>query len=84
MSAVPLDVAPERCTKGCSPRFRPVIALGAKVQKAVARQGGREIPAPRRYVTDPFHPLGPISICSSESFVYVYIKVYQFFLPSGT
>ena len=23
MSAVPLDVAPERCTKRCSPRFRP-------------------------------------------------------------
>ena len=23
LSTVPLDVAPERCTKRCSPRFRP-------------------------------------------------------------
>ena len=23
LNAVPLDVAPERCTKRCSPRFRP-------------------------------------------------------------
>ena len=23
LSAVPLDVSPERCTKRCSPRFRP-------------------------------------------------------------
>ena len=40
--------------------FGPVIAFGAKVQIPVARQGGREMSAPRPYVTDPFHPLSSI------------------------
>ena len=35
--------------------FGPVIAFGAKFQIPVARQGGREMSAPRPYVTDPFH-----------------------------
>ena len=38
LSAVPLDVAPERCTKRCSPRFRPGGRFGAKFQIPVARQ----------------------------------------------
>ena len=37
--------------------FGPVIAFGAKFQIPVARQGGREMSAPRPYVTDPFHSL---------------------------
>ena len=37
--------------------FGPVIAFGAKFQIPVVRQGGREVSAPRPYVTDPFHSL---------------------------
>ena len=58
MSAVLLYVAPERRTERCSPTA--VIAFGAKVQIPVARQWGREMPAPRPYVTDPFLILGSI------------------------
>ena len=50
--------------------FGPEVAFGAKFQIPVARQGGREMSAPRPYVTDPFHPLG--SICNNESFQYIY------------
>ena len=54
---VPLDVVPELRTERCFPRFSSVIGFGAKVQIPVARQGGREMSAPRPYVSDPFHSL---------------------------
>ena len=37
-----------------------MIAFGTKFQIPVARQGGREMSAPRPCVTDPFHSLGSI------------------------
>ena len=67
--AVPLDVVPKRRTKRCSPRFRPGGRFGAKFQIPVARQGGREVSAPRPYVTDPTHSLG--SIHNYEQFLYI-------------
>ena len=45
MSAVPLDVTPER--------FGPEVAFGTKFQIPVARQRGREMSAPRPFETDP-------------------------------
>ena len=53
--------------------FGPVIAFGAKVQIPVARQGGREMSAPRPFVTDPFHPLG--SIHNNRPFLYICLSV---------
>ena len=53
--------------------FGPEVAFGAKFQVPVARQGGREMSAPRPCVTDPFHPLG--SICINKSFLYIYQSV---------
>ena len=44
--------------------FGPEVAFGTKVQIPVARQWGREVSAPRPYVTNPFHPLG--SICYNK------------------
>ena len=41
--------------------FGPEVAFGAKFQIPVARQGGREMSAPRPYVTDPFRPLNSIN-----------------------
>ena len=41
--------------------FGPEVAFGAKFQIPVARQGGREMSAPRPYVTEPFRPLSSIS-----------------------
>ena len=41
MSAVPLDVAPERRTKRCSPRFRPGGRFWSQVSDT-CRQAGRE------------------------------------------
>ena len=41
--------------------FDPEAAFGTKFQIPVAMQGGRKMSAPRRYGTDPFHPLGSIS-----------------------
>ena len=38
----------------------PEVAFGTKFQIPVARQGGREMSAPRPFETDPFHPLGSI------------------------
>ena len=67
--AVPLDVVPKRRTKRCSPTFRPGGRFGAKFQIPVARQGGREVSAPRPYVTDPTHSLG--SIHNYEQFLYI-------------
>ena len=61
--------------------FGPEVAFGTKFQIPVARQRGREVSAPRPYVTNPFHPLGSINITSN---FHIYIKVYRFFLPSGT
>ena len=40
--------------------FGPEVAFGAKLQIPVARQGGREMSAPRPYETDPFHSLSSI------------------------
>ena len=40
--------------------FDPEVAFGAKFQIPVARQGGREMSAPRPYVTEPFRPLSSI------------------------
>ena len=42
--------------------FGPEVAFGAKFQIPVARQGGREMSAPRPYVTDPFRPLSSLYI----------------------
>ena len=58
---VPLYVVPERRTKRCSPRFRPGGHFGAKFQIPVARQGGREMSAPRPCVTNPFHLLSSVN-----------------------
>ena len=52
--------------------FGPVIAFGAKVQIPVTRQGGREMSAPRPYVTDPFLPLS--SILKLQQFLYIFRK----------
>ena len=41
MSAVPLDVAPERRTERCSPRFRPGGRFWSQVSDT-CRQAGRE------------------------------------------
>ena len=41
--------------------FGPEVAFGAKFQIPVARQGGREMSAPRPYVTEPFRPFSSIS-----------------------
>ena len=41
LSAVPLDVAPERCTKRCSPRFRPGGRFWSQVSDT-CRQAVRE------------------------------------------
>ena len=41
--------------------FCPEVAFGAKFQIPVARQGGREMSAPRPYVTEPFRPLSSIN-----------------------
>ena len=40
--------------------FGPGVAFGDKFQIPVARQGGREMSAPRPYETDPFHSLSSI------------------------
>ena len=51
-SAVPND----------APRdFASEVAFGAKFQIPVARQGGREMSAPRPYATDPFRPISSTS-----------------------
>ena len=80
MSAVPLDVAPERRTKRCSPRFRPGGRFWSQVsdtcrQALRERNVGHDI---RPCVTDPFHLLH--SICSNYSFLFIY-QLYQLFLP---
>ena len=41
--------------------FGPEVAFGVKFQIPVARQGGREMSAPRPYVTEPFRPLSSIN-----------------------
>ena len=41
--------------------FGKEVAFGAKFQIPVARQGGREMSAPRPYVTEPFRPLSSIN-----------------------
>ena len=43
--------------------------LWAKLQIPVSRQGGREMSAPRPYVTDPFHPLS--SVQGNQQFLYI-------------
>ena len=57
IATVPLDVAPERRTDRCSRDLGPEVAFRANFQIPVARNGGREMSAPRPYVTDPFRPL---------------------------
>ena len=52
--------------------FDPEVAFGAKFQIPVARQGGREMSAPRPYVTEPFRPLSSIG---SNSYIYNSILV---------
>ena len=83
MRTVPLDVAPERRTKRCSPRFRP---------------GGRFWGEPRfRYLSPgregekcrPLDHTWQIPFIHSVQFVitsnfHIYIKMSRFFLPSGT
>ena len=49
--------------------FGPEVEFGPKLQIPVARQGGREKPAPRPYVTDPFRLLHPIN--SWQQFAYI-------------
>ena len=39
----------------------PEVAFGAKFQIPVARQGEREMSAPRPYVTEPFRPLSSVN-----------------------
>ena len=70
--AVPLDVVPERRTKRCPPEISARGSLlWAKLQIPVVtgRQRGREMSAPRPYVTDPFHPLS--SVCDYKQFLYI-------------
>ena len=46
--------------------FGPWVAFVSEVQIPVSRQGGgREMSAPRPYVTDPFHPLSSIHITNN-------------------
>ena len=62
-TTVPLDVAPERRTKRCSPRFRPggrFCELRFRYQSSPTGIEGEDKSAPRPYVTDPFHPLNSI------------------------
>ena len=63
--------------------FGPEVAFGAKFQIPVARQGGREMSAPRPYETDPFHPLG--STLTKKSFsIYIEKCTSYFFHVVGT
>ena len=48
-ATVPLNVVPERLTQRCSRDCGPEVAFGAKFQIPVARQGRREMWAPRPY-----------------------------------
>ena len=41
--------------------FGPEVAFGVKFQIPVARQAGREMSAPRPFVTEPFRPLSSIN-----------------------
>ena len=52
-TTVPLDVVPNDAPRD----FGPEVAFGAKFWIPVARQGGRELSAPRPCVTNPFYPL---------------------------
>jgi len=52
-----LDVVPNDAPRD----FDPDVAFGTKFQIPVARQGGREMSAPRPYVTEPFCPLSSIN-----------------------
>ena len=64
MRTVPLDVAPERRTKRCSPRFRPGAHFwnhGSHTCRQAMRE--RSV-APRPYATNPVCPLG--SICCNQ------------------
>jgi len=65
----PLDVVPGRRTERCSRDFGLDVAFVATFQIPVGRQGGREKPAPRPYVTEPFRPLNlvTIPICTTAS-----------------
>ena len=42
LSAVPLDVAPERCSNDAPRDFGPEVAFGAKFQIPVARRDGEK------------------------------------------
>ena len=57
--------------------FGPEVAFGAKFQIPVARQGGREMSAPRPYVTQPFRPLSSISNWQQ----FLYIQQYSSYFP---
>ena len=48
-ATVPLDVVPSVVPNDAPRDFGPEVAFGAKFQIPVARQGGREMPAPRPY-----------------------------------
>ena len=54
-----LDVVPNDAPRD----FGLEVAFVAKFQIPVARQGGREMSAPRPYVTEPFRPLSSINSC---------------------
>ena len=63
-ATVPLDVVAERCTKRCSPRFRPGGRFWSQVSdtcRQAGREGGREMSAPGPYVKDSFRPLSSIN-----------------------
>ena len=61
--------------------FGPEVAFGAKFQIPVARQGGREVSAPRPYVTDPFRLLSSVTIYIA---IPIYTRAFKFFPACGT
>ena len=71
-SAVPLDVAPERCAKRCSPRVRPWGRFRCQVSDTCRQAGRGAKSTPKPYVRDPFHPLG--LKCIYRLFIYIYLS----------
>ena len=73
MSAVPLDEAPERRTKRCSPTFHPGGRFWSQVSDTCRQPVRERNVGPRPCKTDPFHPLGSIS--KKKSFLCIYQSV---------
>ena len=62
-ATAPLDVGQSVVPNDAPRDFGQEVAFGAKFQIPVARQKGREMSAPRPYVTEPFRPFTSINNC---------------------